>query len=242
MVTFSLDFINHQNQYNELADVVSSSDYVKSHPKFDSVLLAIGEMLVRHQLNEVIGVRLLHRHNELHNNEYMIEAAGTLADGRDALITTRRMLESSPVEFVPVIWKCLENGEVIPLEFCEKAVVSLEADFFVKNKIFFAEFFEAISTHGLERHLGLCLLVKSALLHDKATHLMVENIDETAVANVVTLKARATFDSSNAIETVWDYSAARRQYCYPQVCVFCTDRSPGHEISRHRWHECPSCD
>ncbi len=235
--TLKLNFENYQTHYNNLADVVHSSDSAKSNPAFNSVLLEVGEMLVRYQLNEQIGVRLLHKHNELRDGEFMIEDAGTLADGTAALIATRRALESPPVELAPVIWKCNASGEITALEFCAKAIRHFDEEFFIKNKVFFAKFYEVVSSHGLEKYLGLCLLAKNALQHDKESNLMVENIDEAKVANIVTLKPRATFDSRNAIETVWDFSAATRQYCYPQVCIFCTERSPGHEISRHRWHE-----
>jgi hypothetical protein len=231
------DFDNHQDHYNNLEDVVHSSDSVKANPAFSSVLLEVGEVLVRYQLHEQIGVRLLHRHNELREGEFMIEDAGTLADGTAALITTRQALENPPSELTPTIWKCGPNGEITALEFCTKIVRDLDGDFFARNKEPFAKFHELVSAHGLEKYLGLCLLAKNALEHDKETSLMVENTDVERVANIVTLKPRATFDRSTAIETVWDFSSATKIHCYPQVCSFCTPRSVGHETSRHRWHE-----
>jgi hypothetical protein len=228
---------NHQTVYNRLSDVVRSNDIVKSHPEFDNILSEVGRMLIQCRLHEQVGVRLLHRHNLLRDGEFMIEAAGTLSNGTPALITTRREMESKPLGLIPVIWKSDAAGNVEALEFCEKTIIQVDESLFLTGRTFFLQFHRLVSSHGLEDYLGLCLLGRDVLQHDKEKSLLVENIDVAKVANIVTLKPRASFDRSNAIETVWDFSQATRQRCYPQVCSFCVERSPGHEHAHHRWHE-----
>jgi hypothetical protein len=227
---------DHDEIYNLLNDVESANTFLRSKGNFDDVLMEIGRLVIGFNLQNLLGVRLLHKHNDISSRQFMIEdQENSVSDG--LTLTTRRMNRSNiNFDYIPSIWRCCVDGSIEPIEFCRSTLTDVEVSFFLTHMHIFQNIAVLIKSHGLEQVLGLCLLNKSSLPHDSDSEALVEYIDIFRSANIVKIRPKWMTSNLNYLETTWEFRTAETMTCVRNCYSYCVVYSPGHAIKHHSWH------
>lgn len=221
--------------YNSLMDVEDANRIFKGERTYEAALDKLGKAILRHGHENVIGARLLHRHNDLRPGDVMVEFYEEL-EGDGPALTTQRFEERVVGAKVPAVWACLSDGDITPLEYCDASLSPVPATFFDEARPLFAEAAAIVQEFDLDNLIGLSLLNKDALKYDNETHAALEITDEERVANVVTVKSREDVDLSKHIETTWTFDSNVVMSCIRNCYSYCVIYSPGHAIKHHNWH------
>jgi len=121
----------------------------------------LGNVILRHNLDQQVGVYLLHRHFELSHDERLVERF----IGNRSFAVPLNVDEA--VRAVPYTWKAVKNFDsegwnFYPLEFVECP----ESIFFEKvtqNEAFFADMANELSEMGVTDVFGVSILHRSAI-------------------------------------------------------------------------------
>ena len=110
---FNLEDFNsqeHVGQYNSLPAVESNNELLSEHPQFQPFLKEAGEIVTSHGLEADIGLRLIHRHYPLGENQVMAEKY-EIVDGVPSLVTSPHDLtEARELETKPASWIFSKNA------------------------------------------------------------------------------------------------------------------------------------
>lgn len=213
--------------YNKLPGVMKAHRSALCAHNFHSALEEVGQVLERSGLQDVLGISLLHRHNDLGNGEIMVQRSEQLDDGGIALVTAKVSAIDVSEPLCPTVWRVGTDMPVEPLEYCLGADSGLTNDFFVKNQHVFADVASVLKRNGLDELLGLSLLREHVLGDNRGESIAIETTDLKRNANVVTLRKRE--ECVDFITTLWRFNVAEQQRCIP--FKQCTPRSPGHDIT-----------
>jgi hypothetical protein len=223
--------------YNTLLSVEAADEVLKINYEKDAVLHSLGRIIAKFDLQDRIGISLLHRHNNISNEQMMCEDLETLPDGRQALSTIRVDRNLVGKSYIPAIWKASEHGPI--------AIEFTNANFFTepfdsstsdRNKAFVEEFSEEVSGKRVAEILGFCLLNR-ALSYNRELESLCESIDVRRCANVVVVKDKTLINPATHIETTWEFIKRSNMVCDRNCCNNCVWRSPGHDVShKHSWH------
>ena len=213
--------------YNQLPSVEKAHLLITENSKFEATLNKIGRLLFRNKLHTTVGISLLHRHNDLKANQVMVQHTEHLKNGEIALVTAREQIASIDEMLFPVIWRCLSNGEIEPLEYGLISDLKLPMDFLAAHKNVFAEVATLITENDCQLPIGLTLLDQQFLAASREGFIAIEHIDIKRAANIATLTKRS--ENSSAITTYWNYDGTSVQQCHP--FKQCVARSPGHDVT-----------
>lgn len=144
----------HTFDYNSLESVEEADRIFRSRANADEFLDRAGEILVRAGLDELVAVRLLHKHNDISANEIMLERFETSEEHGETVVTQRTSLGDADQVCTPCIWKCLDNGEILALEFTTKDMENIHPAFFEEHRNVFAAF-HALATEFLALRIRL---------------------------------------------------------------------------------------
>lgn len=215
------------SSYNSLPGVMKAHTAISLLPNFHSTLEEVGHILAKNNLHDVIGISLIHRHNDLSDSEIMFQYSEQLDDGTTALVTARTSIIDIHEPICPMNWRVNTNDSIEPLEYCLSSDSELGEDFFTKNQPIFSDVAEVLERNNIEKLLGLSLLRASELGEASSKYIAVEYTDSKRGTNIVTLRQRD--ECIDFITTLWRFDGAEQQRCIPfQQCV---PRSPGHDTT-----------
>lgn len=226
---------SYKELYNSLPTVEFANSIVNQQADFRELLENIGKDIVSHNCQDVVGVRLLHKHNSIEDNELMIEVE-EVVEGRQALSTVKTSGDVGYFTYVPNVWSCTANGDIVPLEYTDISCVSIDEDFFTDNGELFRSVSRRLAGHRLENLLGLTIISKPTFQFDGITHAAVEYSDIERDANIIIARRRDKLDRSRLIETTWDFSTSTMTSCTPSCYSYCVQYSPGHAIEHYSQH------
>ncbi len=211
--------------YNNLPDVEWADEKLNSLNKTE-ILATLGDIIVRHKLEFLIGIRLLHNHNLIDDSELMIEKE-ELIDDSYCLTTIASKKENSTYNVASNSWK-LCNGNFEPLEFSKDLMVIAESDVMISKNHFFKEFGNNLIELGVDNILGPCI-IRRHFFGDRKTSdsaLLVETSDELRRANILRFDNASNYDTNSLIQTTWlavDMTEADEAnctaYCARAACV-----------------------
>jgi hypothetical protein len=186
----------------------------------EKALQALCSVIKRHNLASEIGIRLLHRHNDISSGELMVEDVEV---GSDKVLTlTTRPLGVEAItnsEIHPNSWK-FTDGSYVPFEFSAKRVladiVSPET-----RRACFEDMADVLKQFGVEEWLGPCVNLSPAFEAYKpnANSILSEVSDEDARHNVVRYVDQAEIDPGKTIETSWSVSLSPEGTSPNRVCT-----------------------
>ncbi|NUF39309.1 hypothetical protein [Acinetobacter lactucae] len=215
------------SSYNSLPGVMKAHSAISLSPNFHSTLEEVGQILANNNLHDLIGISLIHRHNDLSDDEIMFQYSEQLNDETIALVTARTKVIDIDGPICPMNWRVNTKDSIEPLEYCLISDSKLDKNFFTKHQSVFSDVAMVLERNGLEKFLGLSLLRANELGETTPDYIAVEHTDSKRGANIVTLHQRD--ESINLITTLWRFDGAEQQRCIPfQQCV---PRSPGHDIT-----------
>jgi hypothetical protein len=195
-------------RYNQLAEIIEANDALKNSTNREALFEAVGSRIVEANLSRVLGLCLLHKHNDVPSGFRMQEKIDRNSDGALALVMA--LQPASPNIAVPVNWKVekSDNGFLLfPLEFsCEKFAFDLYEQALQSWNVV-AAMAGDICDAGMEDRVGIALL-RHAQLPCPPNFTLVEQSDDKLVANIVQAESQDEYADSDLIQTHWEF---RRQ-------------------------------
>lgn len=187
--------------YNSLLPITEANRSLAALGEED----VVGKLLTiiqRAGLQDKLGIRLLHKHNDISDCEIMYETAGIDAEG--FALTTRAVDRSLASEAVPNSWQLIGN-EYLPVEFSDPRVVGDPGFDLNQHKDVLRELGMELRAAGASKVLGPCLhygadveihspFIESAFL---------EKTDFEDRANVVRYVERNDPAFTNSAKTKW---------------------------------------
>lgn len=210
-------------QYNRLSDVVPAYDMLG--PDLSATIAPVSTLILDAGYEDVIGMRLLHRHCMLEPDEIMVETAMQVDEGALEVVT-------APVIGTPTGFSAHANcwmaadGELHPVEFSIDDEVRVASELLLRDVPFARAFVRKVESLGLSHVLGPCALKRSCypVAGFRLDQRLVETTDITGRANVVRLYSSGELPAGRLIETTWKATRKTafnecRNYCEAGSCV-----------------------
>ena len=204
------------SSYNGLKEAEEANQVLLERSNFETLLKEAGPWICKHEMQDYIGLRLLHKHNDLSAGDRMVEYFSDEYD--DGALVTGKFLpvdESSgePLKAVPSIWAAasVENEEpFFALEYTTDeggraayAKISTQQEFLVGLR-------SILAGHNLEDLIGISSITRLSL-KAKADQVFMELIDLDLVENVLLLTDVKDPLMSSSIQTSWRFEALNPQ-------------------------------
>ncbi len=227
--------------YNTLPSVEEADSEVSRNDFKDKAhfLKEVSRLLRKHNLQQKLGIALLHKHCKVREGERMVESP-EIVNGEKALVT--KPIRSVSNIGVPTVWS-IEDGQYHPLEYTTD---TLACDLFNESEIpieFLSDFAALSDSSPIGRYLGLAV-VERAFYNDneKQQQIPLEYSNFKNRHNVVFLKRQC--DLRNTIQTAWSFKedndvtleCESKSYCIARCQRQCWSEPDGHRrehVGRH---------
>ncbi len=208
--------------YNQLPDVLDADKKLTALDRM-KVLDTLCKTILKYDLEEVVGIRLLHNHNTIDQNEVMLEQEEINESGEYCLSTIATQKMNASLSARANSWK-LGRGSCTPLEFSLDETVIERSGTAISNNEFLNEFYENLIELDAADILGPCIIhrnfFKQRMPGDASVLMLLESTDEERRANVLKFRDPGQYRPDQLIDTAW--AAAR----------------PGHEIENDYTYVC----
>ncbi|OJW52298.1 MAG: hypothetical protein BGO67_10630 [Alphaproteobacteria bacterium 41-28] len=228
---YDFDDINlgsHRAHYNNLPSVEESDTALKASPQFESFLKEAEEVVTRYELESSIGLRLIHRHFTLGENQIMTENYD-LVDQIPSLVTQGYSLEEAKEKkAIPASWIISNNSqEPLLFETSTDAVVKTGSLQLQKSPDFFDEMGKLLEEHQLNDLLSVAILKRDTLVAKEGQHYM--EINSRNESRSIVQIWRDEEKPSNSIQTSWAFKGPKQQRCWQYTwCLQRPDSQGGH--------------
>lgn len=212
-------------KYNKLHEVFAADFYLNRNNKTIAIDRLL-EIVREHGLESSVGIRLLHKHNDINLGEVMAEHYRIDQDGF-ALITRVVPISKISNNYVPNSWT-LSDDKFIPLEFSQEQLVNDPAINPINNKEFFLDLAKTIRHLGLGDVLGPSLL-GSALIEENRPNnssMLIESTAQDDRANVLRFIEISNDIAGSSVETHWCVSGIEKDGNEQKPLVTCTKICP----------------
>ena len=188
--------------YNALSDVVVADQRLSDVGR-EVGINALLSVIRAHGLEEFIGLRLLHKHNDIAENEIMLEDYRIDQDGF-ALITQVTSVSKSMSSASPNSWILCDDG-FVPFEFSRPYLLRDSGISPATHPEFFSDLSNALRHAGLARLIGPALTPSSFVDGQRpaGADLMLESSALDDRANVLRFAVSGELSIGSPIETFW---------------------------------------
>lgn len=188
--------------YNSLPPVEFSNEKLKSCQS-SNVLNRLSEIIVKHELENTIGIRLLHNHNTIEAHEIMLEHEERNKSGQMCLVTSANKI-TDLTDYNENSW-ILYNGSFHAVEFSKDSEVTSEKNILSQKKDFFKEFGETLEYLDVSDILGPCIIKREFYNKYKpnTSFILAETSDIRRRANILKYENEDKFDKKKLIDTTW---------------------------------------
>ena len=191
--------------YNSLLEL-SEADLALHRSGKDTLVDRLLAIIKKHGMREHVGVRLLHRHNDIALHEAMVEDHIVDSFGF-ALVTKAKAASSLISDYVPNSW-ILSDKYFVPIEFSHRTLISNPTINPMNNALLFGEMAGEIRSLGLSAVVGPSLLGSSFIDYHRpeGATMMIELTAQDDRANVLRFMVENhgdTRENGRAIETHW---------------------------------------
>lgn len=195
------------SNYNDLPELDEADRYLKGAGS-DAILTELLGVIVKHDMGKYVGIRLLHKHNVISEDEIMVEYHSLEEDGF-SLITKATKESDIHRSYVPNSWQYRDGG-FVPIEFSESFLVSDSDINPGKYAAFFAELGDAIKRTGAAEVLGPSLLGSDFIeRHRPEGHsILAEMTAQDDRANVLRFAKPEPVLSDKSVQTHWCVSSS----------------------------------
>lgn len=208
--------------YNSLPSVEQANAELEAMDRAE-VLDELCRIIVDHNLQDVFGIRLLHKHNVIESHEMMVEIEELTAQGEPCLVTAPRV-DFASAGSAPNSWK-LSSGstpEWHPLEYSTDAVVA-ECPNVETSGPFFREFRIALEKLNATEILGPCVIGREYYKRHRPGQpsILAETTDLVRRANVVKFELEEAYAKERLIQTTWQAAKTSTDSAQTTCVVAC---------------------
>jgi len=186
--------------YNSLLPIRDAVAYL-AEAGGDAVVVRALEAIVELGLGDEIGLRLLHKHNDLEDGEAMVECGITDAEGY-ALITTA--VSSGLTTSTPNSWR-LTREDSIAIEHSDPNLLCVQKFDVEENWKKFQVLYDVLAGLNVQHVLGPCINYNPKVYGDRTVEdvALLEKTDFENRANVVRPVDREDRSFTNSARTKW---------------------------------------
>jgi hypothetical protein len=194
--------LSQAHLYNDLLEIGAAERELHDRA-WKEDLSAIAETIVEHGFEEFFGIRLLHKHNNLANDEIMLEFEEAAEEAARCLTTTAMCKDEIRGHYYPNSWKW-HDARMVPIEYSKDETVSLPELSNTGVGKFFEDFGAIVQRRGLSELLGP-FVVPRAFYANKSepSDVLVETTDELRRANIVRYSSLLAFNREDLVEAAW---------------------------------------
>ncbi|WP_158915563.1 hypothetical protein [Caulobacter sp. S45] len=225
--------------YNELLPIAAASREYK-RIQGDRVVDRLLSIIAAMGLEEQLGIRLLHKHNDTDCDELMVETAEI--DDEGFCLSTRRLKCGEVADAVPNSWREVA-GRFVPVEYSQRSLVNEDIPPDALQAAL-ARIGAALRSTGTSNLLGPCLNYSASVSACAPTSsaALLEKTDFENVANVVRFVDRNSAEFTNSAKTKWHASYmidgdGKKHWLTACNCFCSVFPSGGHEGTKtHRYN------
>jgi hypothetical protein len=192
-----------------ITNSIERAKEVLTDPDFQLVLDELSALVLRYRLHDIIGLRLLHKHNDIYDLEVMVEREEYDPHGHPCLSTVAVAINKTAWEknFYPSIW-ALCPGSFLPLEFTTDASPRVISTRLTHH--FLSDFAAIVKRTGFEGFIGPCAIPRQFYTRHRTseTALLVETTDDSRRANIVRFVEPDEVSTSRLVPTTWQVQRA----------------------------------
>lgn len=236
---------NGKKIYNSLHQVEKANDVLMASD-VNGVLQSLREVILDNKIEEYFGIRLMHRHNSIDDNELMIEFEEVDERGNNCLSTIATSESQIKLPYHANSW-VYSHGKLMPMEFSLDKSVEEANNILAGKPRFFSDFNEVTVKNGLGHVIGPCVVRRDFFQkYFNPSMILVETTQDERRANILRFSDRNLYPPSCLIPTSWialrgdEYeisSSVAQTACQTQNCVTHTacvrDSSGGHSEQSH---------
>ena len=214
--------------YNSLPDVESADQKLQESHSFEQFLGEAQKLAQDHNLQDWMGVRLIHQHKYINKNQIMVEKH-EIFKGQDALVT-RPQNKTHENEATPASW--IFDGEHYRVfEYSYDAYVPKIFEKVKNSPEFLSEFASLLKKYGYENLLALAITDRAWYLNYVDKHSFLErSYDEPSFASVVV--NADTPEGEKAISTSWTFKKVPFSLACLAKCI--STLRDGHKSEDHK--------
>lgn len=188
--------------YNGLPDLVSADAMLSERNRHEGVN-ALLSMIMKHDLSHYVGIRLLHKHNEIVPDEVMAEDY-TVDDAGFALITRARTQKELDDNYVANSWTYID-GKFVPVEFSHGLLLKRPDINPHSMQEFFSELAAEIEANDVTGILGPSLLGSDFVDSHRppGSTMMMEFTAQDDRANVLRFTEAGWQNDGTGVQTHW---------------------------------------
>ena len=222
--------------YNTLSSVEEANLDLKSREDFDLFLSESKQLAHKYGLEEIMGLRLIHRHTLLDKNEAIIEQNQSF-ENKPALITYKKDLKDIESAF-PASW-ILKDNHFYVFEYSSDEKVKSSNNVLKHNSDFFYSYASLLSKYNYETLLALSIVDREWYKNYVGETLFLERSysDDDQFFSVITAEALDKLSLSKSIQTAWPFTKTPISHkCTPTtVCIPEKANGGGHAtVQRHK--------
>lgn len=227
---FDLDEIDvekYSKCYNSLPEVEDNHELLKKSPHFSSFLKEAEEVVIKHELEQYVGFRLIHKHFPVEKGQLMVEE-NLLVNSVPSLVTyaedknTVTLKKSLPSSW---IFSGTESEELDVFETSTDSAVKQGVELLQQKKEFIQEIGSLVKKHEMNSLMSLALLRREKLFA-KEDQIYVEISRSEEQKSIVQIFPSFE-DKSDNIRTSWSFKGPKQQKCYG--VVVCRPGNDGHK-------------
>lgn len=196
--------------YNGLMDVGKADKTLHARDDLEAFFQEVGSLICEHDLENRIGLCLLHNHNSVSDEQRMIEIYDEKTYSAPALVMQSMHSGDAP-QHVPVVMKVQGGNEYNPLTPLEHSALDIARDNYeqlmLKSEAFLPSFQELVKKRGYEDLVGLSV-IRADALPCKEGESFIERTDAARVANVITAEPEREEANTRYITTNWQFEKA----------------------------------
>jgi len=222
-----IDVEDYVKSYNGLCSVEKADSELKSNTLFREFLTKAKDIIVKHDLQEYVGLRLIHRHFDVQPQQVMIENF-ELREGVPSLITSSQSISSAyePGVF-PASWILSEDGLSI-FEFSRDSAVFQGVNIMKDNELFIDEMRNLMIQNGVSNLLSISILKRNSIDLSLASldsgKIYVERNFGDLQKSIVQLENNVV----GGIHTSWSFHNQEGMNCCCYPSSVCLDTPHGH--------------
>jgi hypothetical protein len=185
--------------YNSLPEVELADQELQKTRSFDQFLGEAQKLAQRYNLEESMGIRLIHRHTTINDNEIMIEQQEVF-EGQDALVT-RPQSNVYETKAAPASW-IFDGEQYHVFEYSDDAHVSKAFEKVRTSSDFLNEFASLLKKYDYQSLIALAITDREWYLNYEDKHSFLErSYDKPTFASVVVNVHE--LEDVKAIKTEW---------------------------------------
>ena len=252
----NIEHMNAEN-HNLMDDPVMADKALKANPKWEEAITKIGDQIVASGLQDVLSVRLIHRHHTIDPGQLMVERTGKYKGGTALITEVQHERDSKIDQLLPNVLAVTEDGYGVT-EYCITEVIADpdRARSVFENQTLLRTIREIILDNGLEKYVGIGLCNKPFFDLGREDGILLEITDVDEMSNVIRWVPRKR-EQPRSIQTLWKFEDPKAVYnnsvlrafcswgnhgggggvsCLVYCYVICEQLSPGHAETHERPH------